>query len=163
MADAYDLFVISMVMPIMSYLYNQGTNDSSLISTAALIGAACGQLIFGLLADQIGRRISFIVTVSIIIMAAIASSLIFDVNGSIYYLLFVVRLFLGFGIGGEYPLSASIASETSAEGDENARKKRGRNVAMVFSMQGFGNVLSTIVVLILLEITTDLVCFIFHH
>ena len=40
---------------------------------------------------------------------------------------------LGFGIGGEYPISASSSAENSAT------KNRGQTVALTFSMQGIGN------------------------
>ena len=43
------------------------------------------------------------------------------------------------GIGGEYPLSATVTSENSEGAD------RGRNVSSVFAMQGVGNVLSSVV------------------
>lgn len=66
------------------------------------------------------------------------------------------RCILGFGIGGEYPLSATISSETSKNDT-----KRGSQVAAVFSMQGVGIILSPLVVLVLLKICgpnhTDLV------
>ena len=48
------------------------------------------------------------------------------------------------GIGGEYPLSATVTSE----GSEGAN--RGRNVSSVFAMQGVGNVLSSLVMYVLL-------------
>ncbi|KAK2643688.1 hypothetical protein Ddye_018887 [Dipteronia dyeriana] len=42
------------------------------------------------------------------------------------------RFWLGFGIGGDYPLSATIMSEYAS------RKTRGAFIAAVFAMQGFG-------------------------
>ncbi len=55
-------------MPIMSYVYDQSSNDQSMISTAALVGAMIGQLSFGFLADMIGRRLCFITTISLIVI-----------------------------------------------------------------------------------------------
>jgi PHS family inorganic phosphate transporter-like MFS transporter len=51
------------------------------------------------------------------------------------------------GIGGEYPLSATVSSEGTVDA-----KNRGRNVALVFSAQGWGSIVSPLLVLILLEI-----------
>jgi PHS family inorganic phosphate transporter-like MFS transporter len=48
---------------------------------------------------------------------------------------------LGFGIGGEYPLSATLAAEGSTS------QTRGRQMAVVFSMQGWGYLLAPLVVL----------------
>lgn len=49
------------------------------------------------------------------------------------------RLLLGFGVGGEYPLSATIAAEFSN------RHNRGALVASVFAMQGFGILTASLV------------------
>lgn len=56
------------------------------------------------------------------------------------------RLILGIGIGGDYPLSATITSEWASSG------RRGMMIAAVFSMQGFGNVAAALVALIVLAI-----------
>ena len=45
------------------------------MSTAALVGAVLGQLIFGALADIIGRRKGFITTLCIIVVAAALSAI----------------------------------------------------------------------------------------
>ena len=45
-------------------------------------------------------------------------------------------------IGGEYPLSASVTSENSS------KLGREKNLALVFSMQGFGTLLCAIVLII---------------
>lgn len=46
------------------------------------------------------------------------------------------RFFLGAGVGGEYPLAATVTSESSSAG------KRGSLMAAVFAMQGVGSMLS---------------------
>jgi len=53
--------------------------------------------------------------------------------------LMIWRFILGIGVGGEYPLSATISAETSST------QNRGKNTAMVFSMQGVGSMLATVV------------------
>jgi MFS family permease len=49
------------------------------------------------------------------------------------------RGLLGFGVGGEYPLASTISSEGSKSGS------RGRSVATVFSMQGWGKVAAAVI------------------
>lgn len=104
------------------------------------------QLTFGFIADRVGRRVSFIITLSLLTFASFASSLAFStpVSSTLSCLVFT-RLILGIAIGGEYPLSATISSETAAQSSS-----RGRNIASVFAMQSFGVVLAPIVVLLLL-------------
>src|SRR5689334_22612756 len=50
----YDLFIVGIVMLIMNFLNPQNSTDPQLVSTAALIGAICGQLGFGFVADLTG-------------------------------------------------------------------------------------------------------------
>jgi len=72
---------------------------------------------------------------SLVIVGSIASSAVDSLGAmTIYDVLFITRFFLGVGIGGEYPLAASIASE-SAEANKQ-EKHRGMQVSAVFSMQG---------------------------
>merc|ERR1719221_1686041 len=49
------------------------------------------------------------------------------------------RLVLGLGVGGVYPLAATIAAESSDS------HNRGKNVSLVFSMQGVGTLLVPLV------------------
>lgn len=82
-AQAYDLFVINIVMAILDKEFAtpdrpKGIDkEKAYISTAVLIGAVLGQLFFGLLADRIGRRLGFIITLSLVILGAILSALAF--------------------------------------------------------------------------------------
>lgn len=149
------MFVINIVMTILDKEFAtpgkpKGIDkEKAYISTAVLIGAVLGQLFFGLLADRIGRRKGFIITLSLVILGAILSSLAFpcvlatalfqfaialtlhsERQRTLIYSLTIFRFILGFGIGGEYPLSATVTSESSAT------SSRGRSTAAVFSMQG---------------------------
>jgi MFS transporter, PHS family, inorganic phosphate transporter len=53
------------------------------------------------------------------------------------------RFWLGFGIGGDYPLSATIMSEYAN------KRTRGGFIAAVFAMQGFGILTGGIITLII--------------
>eukprot|EP00597_Dinobryon_sp_UTEXLB2267_P003690 CAMPEP_0170058874 /NCGR_PEP_ID=MMETSP0019_2-20121128/1332_1 /TAXON_ID=98059 /ORGANISM="Dinobryon sp., Strain UTEXLB2267" /LENGTH=434 /DNA_ID=CAMNT_0010263921 /DNA_START=375 /DNA_END=1679 /DNA_ORIENTATION=- len=107
----------------------------------ALVGAVVGQIGFGSIADMIGRRRVFIMTCSMVIFGAVMSATVQNTSGSfgIFSQLTFWRFILGVGIGGEYPLSASITSESSQSQDVV------RNLAMVFSMQGIGTILCSLV------------------
>lgn len=145
LADAYDLFVIDMVMSIMHRLHPEGMTswDKSLVASATLIGAIVGQLSFGVLGDWIGRKWTFMLSCVLIIVGAVLSGCcVWTAGGfTIFYQLALCRFILGVGVGGEYPLAASIAAEGAGE------ISRGRLIAGVFSMQGWGMLLSCIFVL----------------
>eukprot|EP00475_Leptophrys_vorax_P016765 TRINITY_DN2326_c0_g2_i1.p1 TRINITY_DN2326_c0_g2~~TRINITY_DN2326_c0_g2_i1.p1 ORF type:complete len:493 (+),score=111.58 TRINITY_DN2326_c0_g2_i1:1626-3104(+) len=146
--DAYDLFVISMVMVILQELYGITPEQSSLISSTALAGAVTGQLTFGFLGDLIGRTGVWVITLTLIIVGDAASAFAFGQSSwDIAIWLALWRLLLGLGIGGEYPLAATVSSEASTD-----HTKRGTNIAMVFASQGWGNLFSPVLILFLLKV-----------
>lgn len=131
-SDAYDLFVISTALPIITSAAVFGSEITStfvsgMIGAAALFGAFLGAIIFGRIADRKGRKFTYGVEMSILVAFAIISA--FSVNVS---MLIISRFILGIGIGGDYPISATIMSEYSNV------KSRGKLVLSVFAMQGFG-------------------------
>lgn len=146
LADAYDLFVINVVVDIMSNLaYKQPLTATvqANVKSMALVGAFFGQIFFGALADIIGRKRVFISTCAMVIIGAIMSASVVDSESwGIYSQLALWRFVLGFGVGGEYPLSASITSESSSP------THRTKALALVFSMQGFGALLCSLVLVI---------------
>jgi len=135
-SDAYDLFVISLVLPILVALAPGGAigkTELAFLGSAALMGAAVGQVLFGWLGDRLGRRKVYGVTLTVMAIAAVGSALSAPVAGlSTVTVLILWRFVLGVGVGGDYPLSATIMSEYSNV------QSRGRLVASVFAMQGFG-------------------------
>lgn len=141
--DAYDLFCISLVTKLLGRIYyhvdgaaKPGTlppNVSAAVNGVALCGTLSGQLFFGWLGDKLGRKKVYGLTLMIMVICSIASGLSFGREPkSIMATLCFFRFWLGFGIGGDYPLSATIMSEYSN------KKTRGAFIAAVFAMQGFG-------------------------
>jgi len=143
LADAYDLFVIDLAIACLNTIRPLHPLEKSLIAAATLTGAVVGQVAFGTLGDWFGRRSSFIWTCVLILVGAIASaSCQWDFGPvSMATQLALSRFILGVGVGGEYPLAATITSENST------RQHRASLISAVFSMQGWGVLLSTVVML----------------
>ena len=137
--DAYDLFIIGVVLAILTPLWNLNKFEISLIGSTALIAAALGSILFGRLADYMGRRSIYGFTLIVLAAGAIASAL----SPNVVWLL-IFRFILGLGIGGDYPLSATLMSEYAN------RRDRGKLITMVFSMQGLGLILGPLVAIVLL-------------
>jgi PHS family inorganic phosphate transporter-like MFS transporter len=97
--DAYDLFIIGVALAILTPLWNLNKFEISLIGSTSLIAAAIGSILFGRLADHVGRRSIYGFTLIVLAAGAIASALAPNV---IWLLIF--RFILGLGIGGDYPL-----------------------------------------------------------
>ncbi|KAG6547296.1 hypothetical protein Mapa_011233 [Marchantia paleacea] len=141
--DAYDLFCIAVVQKLLGrlYYYDPATQKpgklpahvASAVSGVALCGTLAGQLFFGWLGDKLGRKKVYGITLMIMIVCSIACGLSFgSTPTAVMGTLCFFRFWLGFGIGGDYPLSATIMSEYANT------KTRGAFIAAVFAMQGFG-------------------------
>lgn len=141
LSTAYNLVVINIVHVIVQFQYGGGpdacTVEVDSASTSCLVGAIVGQLTFGYIGDRLGRPRALQLTMALSILGALASAFAVPMSEadpcSIFTFLTITRFFLGVGVGGVYPLSATIASESS----QNA--ERGRNASLVFSMQGIAN------------------------
>ncbi|KAA8539714.1 hypothetical protein F0562_026406 [Nyssa sinensis] len=141
--DAYDLFCIGAVTKLIGRLYYYDPykntpgklprNVNNAITGVALCGTLAGQLFFGWLGDKLGRKKVYGITLVTMVGCAIASGLSFGSTAqSVITSLCFFRFWLGFGIGGDYPLSAVIMSEYASQ------KTRGAFIAAVFAMQGVG-------------------------
>jgi PHS family inorganic phosphate transporter-like MFS transporter len=141
--DAYDLFCISLVTKLLGRIYYhvEGSekpgslppNVSASVNGVALCGTLAGQLFFGWLGDKMGRKRVYGLTLMLMFVCSVASGLSFGhTPKSVMSTLCFFRFWLGFGIGGDYPLSATIMSEYAN------KKTRGAFIAAVFAMQGFG-------------------------
>ncbi|EEF41601.1 low affinity inorganic phosphate transporter 8 [Ricinus communis] len=143
--DAYDLFCITAVTKLIGRLYyfnpdlpkaapgKLPDDVNNAITGVALCGTLVGQLFFGWLGDKLGRKKVYGITLVTMVGCALASGLSFGSSAkSVVATLCFFRFWLGFGIGGDYPLSAVIMSEYANQ------KTRGAFIAAVFAMQGMG-------------------------
>ncbi|KAA6456888.1 MFS transporter [Acidobacteria bacterium AB60] len=125
--DAYDLFIIGVVMTLIKPLWQVSPLEESLVESTALLASAIGALLFGRVADMVGRKRIYGVEVLVLAAGAIACSL----SPNILWLI-GLRFILGVGIGGDYPVSATIMAEYSG------KRHRGLMVTLVFAMQAAG-------------------------
>jgi len=135
--DGYDLSSISIVLTtvLASFGITSSSPDyllwESLVAGSALIGAAVGAIIFGLLANK-GRKTFYGIDVALMTVGAVLQAFV-----ATPLELVLVRGLLGLGVGADYVLSPMIMGEHS-----NA-KDRGKLIAFGFGMMwGFGATLS---------------------
>jgi PHS family inorganic phosphate transporter-like MFS transporter len=138
--DAYDLFVIGIAVSILKTQWHLSTTQVSLLSSTTLAASAVGALLFGRLADILGRKRMYGYEVLILAVGAVASAF----SPSITWLI-VCRIVLGIGIGGDYPVSATIMSEYAG------KRSRGRMVGMVFAMQAAGLIVGPLLAVVMLS------------
>ena len=137
--DAYDLFVIGIVVALLKTQWPLSTGQVSLaeLRHPAGVGGRRDRLRPG--CRHPGPQAIYGYEVLILAVGAIASA--FSPN---YTFLLVCRIVLGIGIGGDYPVSATIMSEYSG------KKSRGKMVGLVFAMQGAGLIVGPLIASILL-------------
>jgi PHS family inorganic phosphate transporter-like MFS transporter len=138
--DAYDLFVISTVATLVAVQWHLTSTQKSWVNGAAILGAFIGAMVFGRIADRLGRKSVYAIVAAVMIVGAITSAVAPD-----FIWLVVSRFVLGLGIGGDYPVSAVLMSEYSNRTD------RGRLVGLVFAMQALGLIVGPLVALALLS------------
>ncbi|HZE04035.1 MAG TPA: MFS transporter [Solirubrobacteraceae bacterium] len=137
--DAYDLFVIGVVVAILKTQWHLTTTQVSLLSSTTLAASAVGAILFGRIADILGRKRMYGYEVLILAGGAIASAF----APSIAWLV-VFRIILGIGIGGDYPVSATIMSEYAG------KRSRGQMIGLVFAMQAAGLIVGPLIAVLLL-------------
>ncbi|KAJ9553831.1 hypothetical protein OSB04_017876 [Centaurea solstitialis] len=152
--DSYDLFCIPPIMRMIGRIYYPKFDKdvkeakwfevpdviTSTMIGVALIGTVIGQIIFGRLGDRVGRRRVYGVSLILMVMGSIGCGFsLTTLTPMVFVSLGFFRFLLGMGIGGDYPLSATIMSEFAN------KRTRGAFIAGVFSMQGFGILLSSLV------------------
>lgn len=154
--DSYDLFIINLVVPIWTYEYWGGLQGKKphyppllrgTVNAAANIGNIIGQLSFGFLGDTYGRKFVYgkeliICIIGMILVISLPNSIPTPTLKMVW--IFCWRLFMGIGIGGDYPMSASITSERSH------LRRRGMLLGWIFSNQGWGTLMGSVVTIIVL-------------
>ncbi|MFI4974124.1 MAG: MFS transporter [Caulobacterales bacterium] len=121
--DGYDLSSVGLVLPLILASFGQASLtsvQSAALSASALVGAAIGALLFGVL-GQWGRRRFYGLDVLILGIAAFAQAFAPDVVW-----LIAIRFVLGIGVGADYVLSPVIMAEHSN------RANRGRALGLGF-------------------------------
>jgi MFS transporter, PHS family, inorganic phosphate transporter len=137
--DAYDLFVIGVASALITKDWDLSPGHLALLNSTMLFAAFIGAFVFGRFADLIGRKHVYWLVAAITIAGALGSAL-----APSYWVLIGFRFVLGFGVGGDYPVSAVMVSEYAN------RKDRGKLVGMVFGTQALGLIVGPLIALSLL-------------
>ncbi|KAH7850460.1 hypothetical protein Vadar_033340 [Vaccinium darrowii] len=152
--DAYDLFCIPPIMRLIGRIYypDRTNHDvpvaiSSVMIALALLGAVIGNLVSGRLGDMYGRRRVYGPALILMVLSSFGCGFsICTSPACVLVSLGFFRFCLGVGIGGDYPLSATIMSEFAN------KRTRGSFIAAVFSMQGLGILVSSTVTMVVCKI-----------
>lgn len=107
MFDAMDVGILSFIIAALQKDWDLSTSQMGWIGSVNSIGMAVGALLFGLMADRVGRKNVFIIT---LLLFSVCSGLSAFVTSLTLFL--ILRFFIGMGLGGELPVASTLVSES---------------------------------------------------
>lgn len=132
--DAMDVGILSFVIAALAADWNLSATEMGWIGSVNSIGMVFGAFIFGILADKIGRKNVFILTLVLFSVASGLSAFTTTLGAFL-----VLRFIVGAGLGGELPVASTLVSE-SVEA-----KERGRIVVLLESFWAIGWLIAAII------------------
>lgn len=132
--DAMDVGLISFVMAALATHWGLSPTETSLLGSIGFVGMAIGASLGGLLADKLGRRQVFALSLLVYGVATGASALSVSLA-----MLMALRFVVGLGLGAELPVASTLISEFSP------RKVRGRMVVILEAFWALGWIMAAII------------------
>lgn len=132
--DAMDVGILSFIMAALQKDWDLTAQQVGWIGSVNSIGMAVGALVFGILADKIGRKSVFIIT---LLLFSVGSGLTALTTTLAMFLL--LRFFIGMGLGGELPVASTLVSESVAS------HERGKIVVLLESFWAGGWLIAALI------------------
>jgi putative MFS transporter len=118
MFDAWDVALNGFLTPLLGTEFGLSTGQRGLVATANLVGMAVGAVAWGTVADRVGRKRAFSITLLIFALFSVLGAL-----SPSWEAFLVLRFLAGIGLGGCIPVDYALVSEFSP------KKQRGRVLA----------------------------------
>lgn len=139
MLDAMDFVLYLMAITTLKAEFNFGDETAGLLATVSLLTSAAGGMIFGIVADKIGRTRALMATVLIFSLCSLGTATAQDLTQLILW-----RALLGFGMGGEWASGAVLVSESWPA------VHRGKAIGIMQSGWALGYILAALVAAVVL-------------
>src|SRR5215470_17806203 len=139
MLDSFDFVIYLMAITTLQqeFKFEQGT--AGLLASVALFTSAAGGLLFGILADRIGRVRALMATILIYSLCSLGTATSQNLGQ-----LIVWRAVLGLGMGGEWSSGAVLVSETWPP------EHRGKAIGLMQSGWAIGYILAALAAAVIL-------------
>lgn len=132
--DAMDVGMLSFIMVALQKDWELSSQQVGWIGSVNSIGMAVGALIFGILADKIGRKSVFIIT---LLLFSIGSGL--TAFTTTFAMFLALRFLIGMGLGGELPVASTLVAESVAP------HERGKIVVLLESFWAGGWLIAALI------------------
>ncbi len=140
MLDAFDAMLYALVLTHVMRDLGMSKAVSGLLYTLTLLASGIGGVLFGFLADRIGRKRALMLSILTYSVCSFASGL-----STTVLMLAVFRFILGLGMGGEWNTGATLVAETWPD------EFRAKAISMVQSSWAIGYALAALVAGIVLR------------
>ena len=141
MLDAMDVMLYSLVLAHLIRDLALDKATAGLLNSLTLLASALGGLLFGFLADRIGRTRALMISVLVYSFSSGLCGL-----SSTVFQLAVFRLILGLGMGGEWTTGAALIAETWPP------EHRGKALGLMQSAWAIGEMVAAAVVALVLPV-----------
>ncbi|WP_432503270.1 MFS transporter [Kineococcus arenarius] len=142
--DAFDVGLVAYVLVALRVQWDLSDAQSSWVASIGFAGMAVGASLGGLLADRIGRRQVFALTLLVYGIASGAAALSWSLGA-----LLVFRFLVGLGLGAELPVASTLVSEFAP------RRIRGRAVVLLEAFWAVGWTAAALVGFLLVPASDD--------
>ena len=132
--DSMDVGIISFVLAALIAAWHLNSMMIGVVASISLVGMALGAALAGTMADRLGRRRIFVLTLAIYSLGTGLSAAAFAV-----WMLVVFRFIVGIGLGGELPVTSTMVTEFLP------RKHRGRGIVLLESFWAVGWLIAALV------------------
>ncbi|KAF0804019.1 major facilitator transporter [Alcanivorax xiamenensis] len=141
MLDIMDLMLFAMIISAVGKDLGFDKGAAGMVASATLLASAFGGLVFGFLADRIGRARSMVLS----ILCYAAGTALCGLSYELWHLL-LFRVIVGLGVGGEWSAGSALVSETWPA------EHRGKVLGWVQSAFASGYALAAIVAAVVLPL-----------
>ena len=107
MLDAFDTMLYALVLAHIMHDLGMSKATSGFLATLTLLASGIGGVLFGFIADRIGRKRALMLSILTYSLCSFASGLAISIA-----MLAVFRFILGLGMGGEWNTGATLVAET---------------------------------------------------
>lgn len=134
MFDAMDVGILSFIIAAIAVEWQLSPTEMGWVGSVNSIGMAVGALGFGMLADRIGRKNVFMLTLILFSLASGLSALTTTLT-----VFLALRFVIGAGLGGELPVASTLVAESVSA------KERGRVVVLLESFWAAGWLIAALI------------------
>jgi SHS family lactate transporter-like MFS transporter len=131
--DAFDFFILTLIIDDVATAFGKSRPDIAFALTVTLAMRPLGAIIFGIMADRLGRRLPLMLNVIFYAILSVLSGLAPN-----YQVFLLLRMLFGVCMGGEWGVGASLALESASP------RVRGLLSGLLQEGYAIGNVLSAL-------------------